>query len=415
MFSVNNFYDYLTHKYSHVDESYQNLVFMFSKHGSKNIDELVYHLDNNIFNQYIKNIERYFGTLTLIDQEPIFFNGLNCDIIHPNISKFLSVPEKVMKRLSRMRTPIICHSEKNSDEVSTFLNNGFLEAHYWYHALIARDWFRHWKYYRRTQIYPEKRFGIYCRDHTGTREYRKQLMIELSKIYNNVYWNRHTNFDYIIDNNPWYKSEMIYDSDSSAKIVWDDQKKFQIHIVAETLFETNKIHLTEKIFKPIVMEQPFILFGPSGSLNYLKNYGFKTFDEVWNESYDGIQNHQERFFKIIELINTLNSLNDEEFKNIMNRCHQITEYNRKWFYSEAFEEQLLYELHNNISTAITQQDEIFLKDPGGTYFKFVDRLQQKSGQITSKDTSMIINLISYMNQNFPKQAKILKNDYGHLF
>jgi hypothetical protein len=65
------------------------------------------------------------------------------------------------------------------------------------------------------------------------------------------------------------------------------QKCF-VHVVNETVFYDEKLHLTEKIFKPIVCSRPFILVSAPGNLKYLKSYGFKTFDTWIDESYDQI-------------------------------------------------------------------------------------------------------------------------------
>ena len=55
------------------------------------------------------------------------------------------------------------------------------------------------------------------------------------------------------------------------------------HVVTETVFYYDKLHLTEKIFKPIVSKQPFMLLAAPGNLAYLKRYGFKTFDGIIDE------------------------------------------------------------------------------------------------------------------------------------
>ena len=57
-------------------------------------------------------------------------------------------------------------------------------------------------------------------------------------------------------------------------------------MVTETVYRGKKNHLTEKTFKPIVMQQPFIIQSCKGSLEYLRRYGFKTFADFWDESYD---------------------------------------------------------------------------------------------------------------------------------
>ena len=60
-----------------------------------------------------------------------------------------------------------------------------------------------------------------------------------------------------------------------------------LHVVSETVWQ-DKIHFTEKVFKPIVMHQPFVVLQAPGSLEYLRSYGFKTFGDFWDESYDRI-------------------------------------------------------------------------------------------------------------------------------
>ena len=52
--------------------------------------------------------------------------------------------------------------------------------------------------------------------------------------------------------------------------------------------------LTEKIFKPIINFQPFILVTGSGGLKQLKDWGFKTFDGFIDESYDTIKDPIQR-------------------------------------------------------------------------------------------------------------------------
>ena len=50
--------------------------------------------------------------------------------------------------------------------------------------------------------------------------------------------------------------------------LWDQANNSLIHVVTETVYRGNKNHLTEKTFKPIVMQQPFIIQSCKGSLEY---------------------------------------------------------------------------------------------------------------------------------------------------
>lgn len=57
---------------------------------------------------------------------------------------------------------------------------------------------------------------------------------------------------------------------------WYFQSK--VNLITETNAYDAPIHLTEKTFKPIFLEMPFVIFGSDGHLDTLKNYGFDTFE-----------------------------------------------------------------------------------------------------------------------------------------
>lgn len=52
--------------------------------------------------------------------------------------------------------------------------------------------------------------------------------------------------------------------------------------------------VSEKSFKPIAFSHAFIICGHYGTLKYLRSLGFETFDNLFDESYDGIVNWQQR-------------------------------------------------------------------------------------------------------------------------
>ena len=47
--------------------------------------------------------------------------------------------------------------------------------------------------------------------------------------------------------------------------------------------------LTEKTFKPIALEHPFMIYGHSHTLRKLRDLGFETFENLFDESYDEVQ------------------------------------------------------------------------------------------------------------------------------
>ena len=80
------------------------------------------------------------------------------------------------------------------------------------------------------------------------------------------------------------------------------------HVVLETLFDVDQsggAFLTEKTFKAIKYGQPFVIAGGPGSLQALRNMGYRTFDHVINPSYDTIENNTHRWLAIADVLTEL--------------------------------------------------------------------------------------------------------------
>jgi hypothetical protein len=127
------------------------------------------------------------------------------------------------------------------------------------------------------------------------------------------------------------------------------------HVVTETVFYYDKLHLTEKIFKPIVSKQPFMLLAAPGNLAYLKSYGFKTFDSIIDESYDRIQDHDSRTEAVVRQLHWYCSLSDQEKINVMRQLEPIIEHNFDHFYGE-FKQIITRELLDNTKTLFKEID-----------------------------------------------------------
>lgn len=118
------------------------------------------------------------------------------------------------------------------------------------------------------------------------------------------------------------------------------------HVVTETVFYYDKLHLTEKIFKPIVSKQPFMLIAAPGNLAYLRGYGFKTFDGIIDESYDLIEDNDARIDAVAAQLAWYCRLSAEEKQRVIERLAPIVEYNFHHFYGE-FKHIITRELLDN--------------------------------------------------------------------
>jgi hypothetical protein len=103
-------------------------------------------------------------------------------------------------------------------------------------------------------------------------------------------------------------------------------------------------HITEKTFKAIALEMPFVLVAPAGSLAYLREYGFQTFDSVFDESYDSETDDLRRIEKVTALLKSLDQMSVKQRHEIHQACLPIVEHNYNHFYRGGFADVLWQEL-----------------------------------------------------------------------
>lgn len=110
-----------------------------------------------------------------------------------------------------------------------------------------------------------------------------------------------------------------------------------LSIVTESIFFQYDVNfpsgfLSEKIWKPIGHCQPFILAGPSKSLQYIKEkYGFKTFHPFIDETYDTVDNDMVRLNLIKKEIEKFSLKTKEEKIQFLNDVKDICIFNQELF------------------------------------------------------------------------------------
>jgi hypothetical protein len=128
----------------------------------------------------------------------------------------------------------------------------------------------------------------------------------------------------------------------------DESAECLLYLVTETVGSGQRLHLTEKIFKPICMQMPFVLASTKGSLAYLRSYGFKTFGDIWDESYDNEPDDRLRIVKIAELLRWLEDQGTRR-QDIFAQCQDIILHNFQHFYNGGFEKILWHELQGMLN------------------------------------------------------------------
>ena len=92
-----------------------------------------------------------------------------------------------------------------------------------------------------------------------------------------------------------------------------------------------------------------MLLAAPGNLEYLRSYGFKTFDGIIDESYDTIKDNDARIDSVVAQMKWYCNLSQEEKSRVIERLAPIVEYNFQHFYGK-FKEIITDELLDNTKT-----------------------------------------------------------------
>jgi len=350
------------------------IIYRFFPHGSKKLKDLSMLKPHKFIDTCIK------PQVYCYDQEPLNYDMYTNDTnAYP--TEFINKVKKynvtlqdcnlVINRLHVYDSHILIHSEQRSNNLKKYLNDPqFIPVYYWSHAIIAKDWFRYAKHVHIKKNI-QKTFLIYNRAWAGTREYRLKFidLLVSNKLINECQvtvnpvdpeiGKHYTTYEFT---NPQWKpfnclekfvtTQSTVDSSASADFCEGDYTKTDIEVVLETLFDDDRLHLTEKILRPIAIGQPFLLVATHGSLAYLRAYGFKTFSDIIDESYDTIVDPIARLNAIVKVMADIAAWDDQLRFEKMNKLHDIAKYNRSHFFSDCFTNQVIDELKFNLTTAL---------------------------------------------------------------
>lgn len=97
-------------------------------------------------------------------------------------------------------------------------------------------------------------------------------------------------------------------------------------LVTETVFDYPYSFRTEKIWKPIAMGHPWIVASNRGYYRDIRNLGFQTFGHVIDESFDLIDNSQDRLDRIKLIVE---DLCQQDLASFLKECYNICKYNQQ--------------------------------------------------------------------------------------
>lgn len=123
-----------------------------------------------------------------------------------------------------------------------------------------------------------------------------------------------------------HKVKQQGDNEDRLKMVYYD---VFCDVVTESRFAQPTANYSEKVYRPMFYKKPFIMVGPPHTLQYMKEQGYQTFGDFWDESYDAMEDHESRLFAIFKLIDQINGMSIGELKAMYDKMLPIVEHNRK--------------------------------------------------------------------------------------
>ena len=334
------------------------------------------------------------------DQEPIHLNihmatfeqvvKLNEDI-HSGfyVDRAVFDPSTGFKGITQISRPpdfvapgYLCTSEKNSENVEKICAQyNWKQLYYFFHGWAALDWYRGYdktflitppnqRKIIKTFIAPNRIIG-------GAREHRLEMLYHIfkNKLLNNhiscpdvcpaenisihqaikLLVTRCPDIETVFANTALpmhFRGETDHPMHSCWLSLFDESAESLLYLVTETVATGRRHHLTEKTFKPIAMGMPFVIVGTRGSLEYLRSYGFRTFEGIWDESYD-LEQDDVRIARIGSLLCSLDELPPAAKQDLFDQAQEVIEHNWNHFYGGGFEAVLwkeLQEMLNGIDT-----------------------------------------------------------------
>lgn len=302
------------------------------------------------------------------DQEPIWENDLGY------------VYEREHFVWSNKLVRILANSEHSDFKNGLIKSRSMLDWYFFYHGFAALDWYRDTRFViNQTEI--DNVFLSFNHIVSGRRAYRLDLLSRIveSGIHEkgniSLHARRETALTELQDTHSslsdsakhriencliplmhreWKLDEISINGDMSARCGHHEYRLWQrsfLHLVNETVFYEKKLHLTEKIFKPIVACRPFLLVGAAGNLDYLKSYGFKTFGDYLDESYDSIQDNDERLCCIATELDRLSRMPIKALRDLYVKIKPVCEFNKQHFFTD-FRQRIIDELVDNFERCL---------------------------------------------------------------
>jgi hypothetical protein len=298
------------------------------------------------------------------DQEPVWMDlhkPLFDDVVRRNDDIYAKPPGHVVV------------SERGEYVERMLEQYGWQSHYYFYHGWACQDWYRGYDktflIARARDRAPTQTFISPNRIVAGKRDHRVLFLYNVFKnhlehnwisaprtcAYENVdisviaqkYCNIYPDIEQVFNRAPLPKLFPGEDTQimSSCWLTnFNEAADSLVYVPTETVYFGRRTHITEKTFRAIALEMPFVLVAPAGSLAYMREYGFKTFGDVIDESYDLETDDIRRVEKVVKLLKDLDNMSVQDRWRLHEAMLPAVEHNYNHFFNGGLTDILWPEL-----------------------------------------------------------------------
>ena len=306
------------------------------------------------------------------DQEPVdldLFNALFTEVKRRN--EDIQTPRGPGTRVMFAGHVIVSERGELVEQLTNY--HGWQPHYYFYHAWACLDWFRG---YDKTFVIarardrkPKKTFMSPNRIIAGKRDHRVLFLYNVFKhglADNHISAPRTCQYEGVDIGevarkyyNTYADIEQVFAQAKLPRLFAGETEQLMhsyqlgnfaeaadsvIYVPTETVYYGRRQHLTEKTFKAIALEMPFVLVAPAHSLSYLREYGFQTFAPYIDESYDLIEDPVKRIEAVTAILLEIQARSAAAKLELHQQLLPRVEHNYDHFYSGGLSRVLWAEL-----------------------------------------------------------------------
>jgi hypothetical protein len=137
----------------------------------------------------------------------------------------------------------------------------------------------------------------------------------------------HRNQDRFIHKN-FQHSDITHESNAeSSRFMANFLKPCFVYVITETAAEYPYPYFSEKTWKATVSQVPFMIVGAAGSIAKLREFGFRTFDQWWDEDYDALPTAAQRIEAVVLELKKLSALSLTQLNHMREEMLPVLQHN----------------------------------------------------------------------------------------